>query len=363
MAGTTIQEVLGTETLTRLVKTTDDMPSFKMDPKLLKVTVKEHGNSTKIRSRDGQRGLARITRYGSPSINRQPKAVTSNVVTMLNSDEHMLHEGDTLLDLLAYDNPGRQDRGMQEIARQAADFMTLFENLRRASVYCAISFGKLWYDENGGLLVTSTGAVTTVDYSIPTDHQSSVGGLIDADWDVAGTDIRSQLQNIKADSIQETGLPLMNAYYGKNIPKRFVTNTEIKAEIAASPKLTESFWTKEIPDGFQGLNWYPMQDTFFNNLAGTVKEAFDGDKVVLTPATNTMWYDFCEGSKLVPTNLGKVAADAVAAMKEAVKEIFGRSSYAKLVDDPVAIEHHAGDVMLPVINNPGAVYILDTKLT
>ena len=54
---------------------------------------------------------------------------------------------------------GRRVR--EEVERTTDDFMEKFNSLRTASVYSALANGKIWFDADGDLLFSSSGAVTT----------------------------------------------------------------------------------------------------------------------------------------------------------------------------------------------------------
>jgi len=356
----TLQEIIGAPNLTRLVTDVKAMPKFQMDPQLLVVTRKVEGNTASVKKVQGQRGLVRISRHGAPSRLRGQDGIAAQSITLLNAAEHQIHDMTTLLNLQSTDSDTKQKMGMQEIARQTKSFGRRFENTRRAAVLCALSFGKLWFNEDGELLVTSTDAVVTVDFGVSADHKDQCGALISASWAIAGTDIRGDISSLKRQSVQDTGQELAYAYYGKDVPKHFAVNTEIGTEIAGSPMLSQAMFSQEIPDGFQSLKWRPVGDSFFVDEDGTVQEAFDADKIVFTPEVNTDWYDFIEGSNIVPSALSKLYDDATGAVA-GIKEAHGRYSYARIMEDPVVLKQVAGDCMLPMLNNGDAIFIADVK--
>ena len=79
---------------------------------------------------------------------------------------------------------------------------------------------------------------------------------------------------------------------------------------------------------------------------------------MFTPKVERSWYQYVEGSKLIPTALGDVGKDTDAEVRN-LKKVFGFFSYATMTHNPVGIQHFAGDVFLPIIAAPYAVAIGD----
>ena len=212
---------------------------------------------------------------------------------------------------------------------------------------------------------SSSGAAVTVDYSVPSGNKGQLdvfgsGAIIGASWATASTKIITHIRNIKKASIKKTGYQLAHCFYGENIAGYLSSNTEAKEYLARNPAMNQQILsTGEIPDGFMGLIWHPVDDAFFEDKNGTLQGQIGADDIVFVPEPSQDWYELVQGSFVIPTNLGSVTPDATAAVGS-LTEVFGMYGYAKITDDPAGIKQFAGDTFLPTIKVPGAVFIADT---
>jgi hypothetical protein len=83
------------------------------------------------------------------------------------------------------------------------------------------------------------------------------------------------------------------------------------------------------------------------------------DHITFTPEPRSNWWEMLEGTHAIPTNIGNIYADASAA-RAGIEEVTGRFSYAKVTDNPVGIDHFAGDTFLPTAKVPANIYIFNT---
>lgn len=355
----TLQEILGYRTLTGVIQTLPGgIPADVLPPEFLSLTAPTEQNQGKYRKVSGTRQTARIAHYGSESQRRELKGVSEVPVTLLHTIEHQFHQVHTLLSLQSIESETQQSLGAQEVARQTGVFATLFNNLRIAAVYSAVLTGYIYFDSAGNLLPSSSGAAYTVDYGVSAGHRDQIGGLVDVKWPTASANIPKQLADIMDNSIVTTGYPLAHAFYGKSVLGWLLANDMVKAAIAGNVSWQQAFLQNTIPNGFMGLKWHPANPAFYVDKDGTVQRFMDADHVVLTPEPSREWYEVLEGSYAVPTGLGTVSSDAAASLSQFAK-VYGKFSYAKVLDDPPCIKQVAGDTFLPVIKVPDAVYILD----
>jgi len=224
----------------------------------------------------------------------------------------------------------------------------------------ALFKGYLYFDGEGNLLNSATGAVVTIDYQVPAGNQDQCdmlgdGSIIDAKWSAVGTDIHTHIQAILKAALKLTGLPLTTAYYGTNILDYLLKNTILSELIVRNVGTQQAFINGQIPDGFLGIQkWVPAQNAYYVDADNSYQDLMDDDDVVFTPTVSPIWYEFIEGSYPVPTNIGAVAADAVGAMSNILQK-YGMFSYATVLNDPVTVKQNAGDTFLPVVKNPNAI--------
>jgi hypothetical protein len=233
-------------------------------------------------------------------------------------------------------------------------------NLRVAAVLAALIQGVIYFDADGNLLASATGAKLTVDMQIPAGHKTQLnvfgtGNIISASWATAATDIIVQIKNLKKAARKETGYPLAHAFYGENVLDYFLTNTKLKELINRNASYQTAFSKGEIADGFLGLKWWPIEQAFFKDQDGSYQDLAAATQIVFTPEPDNSWWELMEGSYVIPTSLGNLASDMNSALSN-LTEVTGMFSYAKVLDDPATIKQLAGDTFLPVVKVPKAVY-------
>ena len=361
----TIEQILGFENLTGLI--TDPLGGVPGDliPAGFTNTAGARqvaGNTAKYTKVDGTRETARLVQYGGPSVKRGLKNVSEVPVVLMHTHEHINHEMSTLTALRNYDNPQLQARGQVEVDRQTAGFRSLFNNLRMSAIFSIFRFGAIYFDGDGHLLPTSTGAVTTVDFSVPAGNKDQLdvfggGDIIGASWATAGTDIIGDMHALKKAARKLTGYPLRNAFYGENILDYLLGNDKLKEFLNRNPAMQTALIAGDIPNGLFGLNWIPFYEAFYKDSGGTLRDWWGGDIICFTPNASPDWWDWLLGSYEVPTELG-IASDASAALAN-FSTTHGMFSYASITTDPPGIKHNAGDTFLPTLKVPGAIFIAD----
>lgn len=359
---TTLEQILSGANLTGVIQATKSGVPQVLPPQFLAPTRQVKGNTTTYRKVEGTRQVARIAHYGSPSQRRELQSVSDVPVTLLHTIEHQVHDPLVLQSLKSV-NETEQTLGEQEIARQVREFRTLFDNLRVAAATSALALGAIYFDGNGNLLPSSSGAVVSVDFGVPSGNKAQLdvfgdGDIIDASWATDGTDIINQVIALRKAAVKLTGYPIRHAFYGTNVFEYLVSNTAISGLIEASPGMAETVAEGRLPSSLLGLDWHPIYEAFFVDQDGTAQEIVGADTVVFTPDPDPTWWEFVEGSYLVPNNLGNVGGDATAALGN-LSQVYGMFSYGQVLSDPPAIKHVAGDTFLPVLKVPAAVFIAD----
>lgn len=347
-----IQEVVG------------GVPEDILPPQFLSVTERTEGKQGKYVKVAGTREAARFVHYGSPAKKRALSGIKEVPVSLLHTFESLTVDPTALMQLRDETSMVRQEMGRQTIARNLADFGVRFRNLRVSTVYSVFKQGAIYFDEEGNLLPDSTGALYDINFGIPAGNKDQLdvlgaGDIIAASWAVAGTKIVDHVRALKRAARKKTGYQLRHAFYGPNIPGYLLGNDQIKAYIAASPRLSEAIVSSpgEIPQGLLGLNWHPMDEAFYVDDAGAFQDWFTGDEITFTPDPSPDWWGFLEGTYPVPTTLD-IVSDAMAALSS-LTAVAGPFSYAKMAHNPPSLEHFAGDTFLPVLKNPWAIFQAD----
>lgn len=361
--GYAIQDVIGYVPLMRTIREqVNGLPKVLPDG-FYNVTDTTTGNIASYTKIPGERTLSKRVEYGAPSIRRDQNDIASQPVTLVHTFEHITFSPSVLMNLRAYDDYRRQDMGRQEIARQTLMESTRIQNLRTAAITLALSKGQLWFDKDGNVLPSSSGATLTVNFNVPSGNQNQLdvfgtGAIINASWATATTDIPGHIRKIKKAAIKLTGYPLRYAFYGEDVPGYMTTNNFVKDYLARNPTRQDAFLASaDLPDGLFGLTWVPVYTSFWIDSSAAFQDSFQSDNVIFTPEPSPDWWGMIEGTYPVPTTLNVAGEGAAAA--DNVKEVQGMFGYGQVISDPVGIKCMYGDNFLPVIKNGKAVFLGD----
>lgn len=356
----TLQQILGQVYLTKLVEDVKTGIPDRLPPAFSSVKRAVPMDSGRYTRMAGVRTTARRTEYGSSPVQRKLQPVGSFDVKLLNFAEEIRLSVPDYMSLRGYTNYGPMERGMEEVRRQAKLFRDVFDNTRLALVYSMLANGKIWFDSEGNILPTSSGASLTVDYGVNANNQNQLNSIITASWATAGTDIPVQLRNLKKRSAQLTGYPLKYAFYGVNIPSYFANNTAVQVYLSRNPSMNDE-WLRsqhgEIPDGLFGFTWVPVYEAFYEDSGGTNREFFGVDAVIFTPEIDASVYENIEGTNPVPTSFQP--QESLESARGSFADRVGMYSYATAVAKPATADIVAGDCSLPAWLIPDCLFQAD----
>lgn len=360
-----INQVLGGENLTGVIQgKVPGLPEDVLPPGLISPATRTtvRGDSVRAIRVDGNQKTARQALKGSPSRARTLKGVSQVPVVLIHSAEHVEMPFEKYENLRTPD--GQVDeKGQREVARQVAECRQYSMNLRVAAVLSAFGNGKVWFDADGNLLGSSSGASVTVDYNIPSGNQSTLnwdgnGAIIDASWATNTTKIVTHMQKIHKAARRLTGYRLRHALYGENILDYLLTNTQVKELINRNAGMQAAAGAGEIPDGLFGLRWWPGYQGFFLDNSDAYQQPIGADEIVFMPEPDPTWFEWFDGTQLIPSSFS-IAGSAEDAFRDAT-QVAGMFSYAVRMDDPLGVKMVYGDNFLPWIRVPKAVFIADT---
>lgn len=363
----TLREILGARNLCGVIEEVKGgLAEDILPPSFLRSTRTVEGDHCTYRKVQGTRKTARLVHYGSPSQKRNLSGISEQAVKLVHAFEHIHHNPTTLMSLQQMESETKQKLGMQEVSRQTKEFKQLFLNLRVASVFSALFTGHIYFDSEGNLLSSSSDNTIDINFGIPAGNQNQCdilgdGAIIDAVWSEAGTGIHTHIASIITAVRKLCGYKLTHAFYGASILDYFLGNTKLKELINRNTSLQASFMKNEIADGFLGVEkWIKVTDDFYVDKDGSYQSFMGSDKIIFTPTPSPEWYELIQGTFPVPTNIGNLTVDGIAAMRS-IYEKAGMFSYAQVKSDPVSIKHLAGDTFLPVIKVPNAVVVADVN--
>lgn len=354
-----LKQILGYDNLTGIVTSPEGGVPNVWPEQFFTIKKPITGNTAKWGIVSNSRRNASTVAYGSASRKRERRAIATKTAMCIHSFEHMDHDMETVLLARDTQNPNNAELGRQLIEAQAVEYRRQFDNLRVSAVNSMLRHGAIYTDGNGQLLPTSSGATQTIDLGIAANNKNQLNGIIAASWATAGTDILSHLSALQLQAVKN-GRPLKYAYYGSAITGYLTGNTNVKELMKSDSVLTSALRQNKVPASFgiDGLEWRPLQTAYFEDANGTNQDWFPADFIVFLPEITPDIYQMQEGQALVPSDVGAIGSDAMAA-ERGMKTTHGMFSYAKQYEDPTGIRHWAGDTFLPVFLDPGSVFLAD----
>lgn len=354
----TLEQVLGSVNLLGLIQgVTQGIPNPLPDA-FMTVSKQVLGRTGRYVRVQGQRQTARMVAYGSPAVRRQQKGIDEIDVMLLHSFEEQMIDVLTLQRLRQYDSYEVQNLGEQEVARHAANFAQLFRNLRIATAQQMLATGVVYYDSDGNLLHSSSGAAVTVSAQMPAGNQTQLnmlgaGSIISASWATATTDIPLQLRNLKSAALKLTGYPLALAIYGKNIPTYMTNNDYVMDYLSRNyPKATPYLALNELPDLF-GFQWIPAYASFFEDYSSTNRDIVGDDTVIFCPVPSIEWWQVIEGSYQVPNSID--IRPEQFGIASAFRTVFGPFGYSLPAASPPTYISYYGDTFIAIPTVPSAL--------
>ncbi len=331
-----------------------------LPPEFFTLTEDIPGHVAEVVEMPGTRRTARVAPYGSPPRLVDKIDLSVRPLTLLHTIEEMSFRDELFRWLRNWDQyQPMQMRAKDEIARQGAQFAARQDNLDVAVVTSMLANGIAWFDGNGEVLPSATGAKLTVDQGIPAANKNQLGGIISASWATAATNIVNQINAIKVQAAKTTGYKLKYAFYGANIPGYFAANDSIKPLWQYNQAFNNSYLnTGVMPPQMLELIWIPAQLAFFTDSTGTDQSIFPADQVTFTPDINAMTYAYLRGSYPVPKGFtwGATAENILSSFDE----VFGRFRYAYGRVNPSGIVDTMGNTFMPRLKVPAAYFLADT---
>ena len=318
-------------------------------------TIKEDvlGNETTYHTFYGERRLVQRTEYGAPSRATSQKPIGQKPLILASFASHILIEQELLLRLRQVNDVLAQNRAKDFIAKACVNHKKRYDNNRVAHQTQMLAKGAYWYDAQGNLLQSSSGAVVTVDFGVPAANKNQLNGIIGTSWADAAADIFLDIEQIKQRQVKATGRPVKFAFYGLNVPGYIYKNTSFKQYFQFNPQYFQQFAQNAgaIPDGFAGIDkWFPMRDTFFEDEAGTQAALWGDDVCTFTPDIDSDVYTLYEGSVICPTDMG-VSKNVDGAFSNS-EIVYGQGGYSVYLVDPVGVKVVLFDNVMPTWKNP-----------
>lgn len=314
------------------------------------------GNRGRYTRYTGQRKTARLNKYGAPAYRRNLMPVGEVDVKLFHTYEK-LNLDPLLMRQLRSNDSYELDRGIQEVGRQVAEYGALFANLSIATTAQVLRLGNLYWDADGNLLPSSSGAVESHSFQMNANNQNQLNGIIAASWALPSTDIPSHLRALKKRAVRLTGYPLKYAFYGENIPSYLTQNDYVLDYLSRNPSVSPEFLQSAELGNLFGYTWVPVYESFFEDQDATNQDLWAADAIVFTPEVSADWWEVLEGSYEVPRSID-VSGSAESIMSQ-METVYGAFSYGKAEHDPPGVALYMGDTRIPTLKVPDAIFSAD----
>lgn len=357
-----LQSILGYQTLMGIIQKVRSGVPNPFGEEWFKTNKQCIGDSGVYTQVTGTRQVARVVAYGSPALARQLRNVAVLPIKLIHTLEKLPLDPLVLQQLRNYDNYNMQQLGKQELTRQTAEFARLGQNLRIVATALVLANGRLGADSGGNLLPDSSfgTAYYQMTFGVPAANTGNLSAIISGagSWKLNSTDIPGILRQLKQLAIQTTGYELKDIWYGINIPSYITQNNYVIDYLARNPTERAEFLNSAEVGSLFGFTWHPVYtslwDTSTDSSTNTYQYTWGNDNITLTPEVSADWWEWAEGSYMVPTSLN-IASNAESALNN-FRQVFGPFAYGMITLDPPGIVEVMGDTFLPVLKNGAAIF-------
>ena len=314
----------------------------------------------------GTRATSRRVEYDAPHLRGTNTPVGEVDVICISSKELLPIAGSTLIQLRSLDKY-QSDMGKDWLAITTRNFTTRFDNLRKAQRWMMLANGTTYFDSQGNLLPTSSGALPTgagsINIGVPANNQNQANGIIDLPWSNSQANIPLHIDKIRQQQAFQTGFDIDMALYSQELPSYFGSNDYCMDYLARNPRFNEAFVMRgddgmgALPDGLFGIKrWIPTSRIFYDDLNGTHQQIFPANSLTLCPKPNADWYEEVEGTTMVPTTFNATTDMAAALATATLKK--GMYGYGLPQHNPFGVTLFYGDVFLAFIKNASVLWNL-----
>ena len=363
-----LNELLGYRTLTGIIQATvpgvpDILPaSF---DSFSKQVLMDEGEYTVTQ---GNRGVARRVKFGAPAQKRNLNKVGIQPVKLLHWKEEFELEAKVMMKLRAMDSY-TQDTAYEQVTAQIAFFNEYFTNNRKTIKFKTLYSPTLYFDGDGNLLPSSSGAVETVTLYSRSASNTGQGlqmdgstAILGATWSSASTDIPKHLRILKKTALARTGYPIKHIIYGENVLSNLIQNNFVKDYLAREGKQRGEYLNEDEIGHLFGLDWIPGYTQFWNSNVNESNETSNfimgADDIIALPEPNRNWWERLDGSFPVPTNIN-IQTDIESAFKSIHLE-HGKFAFSYVDLQKLSAVCTCGDTFLYALKVPDATYVLDT---
>lgn len=262
--------------------------------------------------------------------------------------------GDALLALREPNSLALQKKGATSVGMIFDDFGTRHSIYKELVLAKTLTGGVVYANNAGQILESSSGATVTADFGVSSTHKTNLGGIIDKLWSDPTADIPSHIEAIKDAAESASVEEPTDIWLHATKKKELRANEQFQLWAAQNDRVTDVILKGNIIEGLWGVNWH-FYGGKYKAADGSMKDYIPPTKAFLCPPASSPWINAVQGKTLVPTELN-IVADWRAALAKA-EEMYGKYSYAKLTDDPMALWLYMGDKFGVYFADPNAIWM------
>lgn len=283
-----------------------------------------------------------------------PGGGTTRKAALFTNFNKVLLPGEALNALREPDSLTLQKQGAETVSRIYDDFGERHNIFKELVIAKTLTTGVVFLNNAGQVLESSSGATITADFGVPADHKGNLDGMISALWSTSNTKIADQVDAIR-DAAEEANVePPTDIWLHPNTKAHLRNNTQFSEWAKYNNVATDAVLRGDIIENLWGLNWH-FYGGKYQAVDGTMKNYIPTTVGILTPPPNRPWLRATQGSTLVPSQIG-VMPDWQDALRSTTR-FYGKYSYARLVDDPMALYLYMGDKFGLHFADPAAIWM------
>lgn len=311
------------------------------------------------------RRAAPVNRRGSPARTLDMQGVEKVYFTPI----HAFNEIDTPVEVLEFiqmpDSPIAEEKGMLALRRQFDLFGKRHSVLRAVSLAKALTGGLIYFDTDGNILESSSGAAISIDLGVAATHKSQLAhasngssDIIDVAWDSASAKILRDLEQIR-EAAEYDKAPMPKHVWMHTAAKQwFRDNTELKSFLTLNSPLALQAVNDFLPQNELQLGDWTFHftaTTYVGADGSTVRPLIPKTGAIITPDPGDGdWLRQFETSELIPSEEG-ITGSLEEAMGRFDKK-FGDFAYFKVRDNPGGLSMRMGMNFLYCFADPNAVW-------
>lgn len=214
--------------------------------------------------------------------------------------------------------------------------------------------GVVYLDAAGNVLESSSGAALTANFDVESTHKTNLNGIISKLWSDPTAKILDMCDSIR-DQAESENAEVPTDIWVHTLSKRHLRNNDQFIEWCVESGVNaDTILRGDMIEGLGGFTWH-FYGGKYKAADGTMTNYIPVTQGILTPPPAGGWLKKSQGLSLVPTDIN-IVADWQQALNS-VATMYGKFSYAKLKDDPLALYLYMGDKFGLNFADPSAVWM------